>query len=135
MSGIVSIRAALEVALAAMSPALATAYENVPYAPVNGTPYQRVRLLPVDPDNPTMGRFVTERGVLQVSLYYPLDAGPAAAATRAELIRATFYRGASFTADGETVIVESTPTIAPALIADDRYVVPVRVPFYAHRAS
>lgn len=128
----VLIRQALEVALAAMSPSLASAWENTPYTPVEGTPYQRVYVLFGDPDNPEMGRFTQERGILQVSLAYPLGDGPAAAMTRAELIRDTFYRGASFTASGVTAVVEKTPEISPAQIEDDRYVVPVRVRFFAN---
>jgi len=34
---VVSIRAALETALAAITPAMSTAYENAPFTPVNGT--------------------------------------------------------------------------------------------------
>jgi len=132
---LVLVRSALEVALAAMSPALATAYENAPFTPVVGTPYQRVFLLPAAPDNPEMGRKVMEQGILQVSLAYPLGAGPAAATARAELIRATFYRGASFTASGVTTTVERTPEIAPGRVEDDRYVVPVRIRFFSHRAT
>lgn len=132
---LLAVRNALETALNAMSPALATAWENSPYTPVNGTPYQRVYLLAAEPDNPEMGGHVTERGFLQISLCYPLDAGPNAAMTRAELIRTTFPRGAAFTASGITTQIERTPEIAPALIEDDRYVVPVRVRFFAHHAT
>ncbi|API58097.1 hypothetical protein BSL82_01285 [Tardibacter chloracetimidivorans] len=128
---IVHVRAALESALAAMTPAMASAWENTPYAPVSGTPYQRVYLLTAEPENIEWGPSHTERGYLQVSLAYPLDAGPSAAATRAELIRATFYRGRSFTSGGVTVVVERTPEIASGRIEDDRYVVPVKVRFYA----
>lgn len=127
-----AIRAALETALAGMSPALATAYENVPYEPTQGTPYQAVYLMPVEPLNPEMGTMTQERGMLQVSLFYPLGTGPAAAEARAELIRDTFYRGRSFTASGITTTVEKTPEIAPALIDDDRYHVPVRIRFFAN---
>lgn len=132
---LLAVRNALETALNAMSPALATAWENSPYTPVNGTPYQRVYLLAAEPDNPEMGGHVTERGFLQISLCYPLDAGPNAAMTRAELIRTTFPRGAAFTASGITTQIERTPEIAPAQIEDDRYVVPVRVRFFAHHAT
>lgn len=132
---LLAVRNALETALNAMSPALATAWENAPYTPVNGTPYQRVYLLAAEPDNPEMGGHVTERGFMQITLCYPLDAGPNAAMTRAELIRATFPRGAAFTASGITTQVERTPEIAPALIEDDRYCVPVRVRFFAHHAT
>ncbi len=132
---LLAVRNALETALNAMSPALATAWENSPYTPVNGTPYQRVYLLAAEPDNPEMGGHVTERGFMQITLCYPLDAGPNAAMTRAELIRTTFPRGAAFTASGITTQVERTPEIAPALIEDDRYCVPVRVRFFAHHAT
>lgn len=129
---VTAIRAALEVALAGMSPALATQWENAPYSPIPGTPYQRVYVLWNDPINPEMGTFTQERGILQISLAYPLGDGSASAAARAELIRDTFIRGASFSSGGVTVIVERTPEIAPAIIEPDRYVVPVRVRFFAN---
>lgn len=129
---IVAVRTALETALAAMSPALATAWENTPYTPAEGTPHQRVFLIAAEPDNPEVGRLTTERGFLQVSLAYPLNAGPGAANARAELIRSTFYRGRTFTASGVSTIVEKTPEIAPARIEDDRYVVPVKIRFFAN---
>lgn len=129
----VSIRAALEVALAAMSPALATQWENTPYSPADGTAYQRVYLLLAQPASLEMAqRIHREQGFMQVSLCYPLGAGPSAAATRAELIRSTFYAGRSFSSGGNTVTVDGTPEIAPAAIEDDRYIVPVRVRFYSH---
>jgi hypothetical protein len=128
----VLIRSALEVALAAMSPALATAYENAPYAPVVGTPYQRVTMLLAQPANDEFGPVYREDGFLQVDLAYPLDTGPAAATTRAELIRSTFTRGASFTASGVTVHINRTPEIMPGRVEEDRFVIPVRIPFYAH---
>lgn len=129
---LVLIRSALEVALAAMSPALATAYENAPYTPVAGTPYQRIHLLAAAPENPEMGRFTRDHGYLQVSLAYPLNAGPAAATARAELIRDTFYRGRTFTSGGISTVIERTPEIAPARIEDDRYVIPVKIRFFAN---
>lgn len=127
-----AIRTALETALDAMSPALATAWQNVPYAPTNGTAYQRAFLLPAPPDNPERGTFTRDQGIFQISLAYPLDTGPGAAEARAELVRDTFYRGASFTSGGVTVNIERTPEIAQPIIEPDRYVVPVRVRYYAH---
>lgn len=126
------IRTALETAIAAMSPALATAYENAPFSPVVGTPYQRVYMLTAQPDDIVMGNALwVEQGVFQISLFYPLDFGPGAAEARAELIRSTFYRGASFSSGGVTVLIDRTPEIAPAIIDEDRRVVPVRVRFQA----
>lgn len=131
---IIAIRAALETALAAMSPTISYAWENASFSPVVGTPYARVFLLKAAPDNPEMGTFTRDQGILQISLAYPLDTGPNAAEARAELIRDTFYRGATFTASGVSVTVLNTPEVAPAIIEPDRYVVPVRIRFFANYA-
>lgn len=132
---LVLIRAALETALAAMSPSLSTAYENVPFTPVTGAAYQRVYIMAVDPDNPEMGTFTQERGFMQVSLYYPLGTGSAAATARAQLIRSTFKRGMTFTASGLSTTIEKTPEIAPSQTDDDRFVLHVRIRFFANYAA
>lgn len=129
---LVLVRQALEVALAAIAPALPSAWENAPYTPVAGTPYQRVTLLAAEPVNAEMNSAYTEQGFMQVSLAYPLNTGSKAATLRAKAIRTTFYRGASFTASGVTVHVERTPEIMPGRVEDDRFVIPVRIRFYAH---
>lgn len=131
----VLIRSALEVALAAMTPSLALAYENATYSPVVGTPYGRVTMLLAQPANDEINSFHREEGFLQVDLNYPLSAGAAAATTRAELIRSTFYRGAPFTASGVTVTIERTPEIMPGRVEADRFVIPVRIRFFAHIRS
>jgi len=128
---ILAVRAALETALAAMSPALALAYENMPYAPVPGTPFAYVNLLPARPFNPEFGGLQIEQGYMRVRLAYPLDTGPAAASTRAELIRTTFARGTSLAASGVIVTIPETPEIEPGRVEDDRYVIPVNVRFTA----
>lgn len=128
-----ALRAALEVALAAVTPTMPTAYENSGYTPVVGTPYQAVHLLPADPDDIEMtGALYSEVGILQVSLFYPLGAGSAAASARAEIIRSTFYRGASFTSGDVTVTIRRTPAIYPAMTEEDRFMIPVRIPYFAH---
>ena len=129
----VLIRAALETALAAMSPSLGTAWENVPYEPVNGTPFQAASVLLAEPEiMETSQKWHRERGFMQVNLNYPLSTGSAAALARAELIRTTFYAAREFTSGGVTVTVDGTPTIAPARTDDEFFVVPVRVRFFAH---
>lgn len=128
---LVAVRAALETALNGMSPALATAWENAPYSPSPGTPWQMVTLLPAEPDNREMNATHIERGLMQVNLFYPLNAGPSAAETRAELIRDTFPRGASFTSGSVTTHIERTPEIGPGVVEDDWFMKPVRVRFYA----
>jgi hypothetical protein len=129
---ITSVRAALEVKLAAITPALATAYENAPYTPVAGTPYQAVYLMTATPENPTMGDgFYREQGIFQVSLFYPLQAGPAAAAARAELIRTAFKRGTALTSGTVTVRISRTPEIGQGRVDGDRWHQIVRVQYFA----
>jgi hypothetical protein len=127
-----SVRIALESKLNAMTPSLSTAYENVPFTPVTGTPYQMVFLLPATPANPTMGDgYYREQGIFQVTLMYPLQAGPKTAADRAELIRAAFKRGTSMTSGGITTIVERTPEIGQGRVDGDRWALPVKIRWYA----
>ena len=128
---IVAIRAALEVALNAMSPALSTAWENVAFAPVPGTPYQEVSAEGAEPENPEWGSRHNEVGELLIELKYPLGVGTATIAARAELIRTTFYRGASFTSGGVTVLVVGTAHVRVGRAEGDRFVIPVAIPFSA----
>lgn len=129
---IVNIRIALETRLNAMSPSLATAWEGVPYTPVTGTPYQQVNLLLSDTENPTLGDGMYRvTGFMQVLLCYPPGTGPKAAATRAELIRNQFQRGLGLSSGGIEVLIDRTPSIAPAIIDGDRYRLPVTVYFSA----
>lgn len=126
------IRKALEKRLAAMTPAVSTAYENATFTPVTGTPYQRANLLPNTPDNSTQGAgMYFERGLFQVTLCYPQGTGPAAAEARAQLVREWFKRGTSLSEGGITVHVTDTPRIAPALIDGDRYCIAVSIAYQA----
>lgn len=129
---VVAIRAALESALNSMSPSVSTAWENVAFTPVAGTPYQIVNVLFAEPDNREYGSRHQERGYMQIRLMYPQAVGTATVAARAELIRTTFYRGASFTNGGQTVIIEKTPEIAPGAVEGDRYAVICKVRFWAN---
>lgn len=130
-----AVRSALESALASITPALATAYENVPFTPVTGVPYQAVYLMTAAPANIEIGPGYSEVGFLQVNLFYPLDAGPAAAMARAELIRAKFPFAASFVSGGVTVNIIATPEVAPGRADGDRYMVPVKARFSARIGS
>ena len=132
MSAVV-IRSLLETALAAMTPAVSTSFENAPFTPVVGTPYQRAHVMFSEPDAIEMGNtHHRERGIFQITLCYPLNAGPSAAAARAEAIRKVFYRGRTLSGSGVSVIIERHPEVAPAITEDDRYVLPVKVRFYAN---
>lgn len=111
-----------------------TAWENM-FFPViaNRVPYQKVHLLPGRPENPTLGdSFRREYGIFQVTLVYPLQFGTGDAFARAELVRSTFPRGASFVNSGVEVHIDVTPEIGPARIDDEAYMLPVRVFYYAN---
>lgn len=128
-----NIRIALESRLAAMNPAVSIAGENTSFLPTPNTPYQRANLLPADPDNPIVGDgFYRELGIFQVSLCYPLNTGPAAAETRAELVRTQFKRGTTLTSGGYTITIDQTPTIASGFVDGDRWVVPISIPYWAN---
>lgn len=127
-----SIRRALEQRLAAMSPSLATAFENVPFTPTPGTPYQRANLLPAEPDNQTHGAATYfELGVFQITLCYPHGVGPGAVEARVDLVKTQFKRGVSLVESGVTVNIIRTPTVAPAMPDGDRFLVPISVRYQA----
>lgn len=128
-----NIRSALETQLNTITPALATAWENVPFLPVAGTPYQSAYVLMATPVNAELGYGApfTEQGIFQINLFYPLDQGAAAAMAQAELIRSAFPFAKSLVANGTIVTIIATPEVSPARAEDDRYLVPVKVRFQA----
>ncbi len=129
---VVSIRAALETALAAVSPPIASAWENDAFTqPDLETPFQSVFLLLAQPENTEIGPQHVQRGLFQVNLQYPLAAGTAAVNARAELVRAAFRRGTSLTSGSIIVTIDKTAEIGPGAIVGDRFTLPVRVRFYA----
>ena len=123
-----AIRATLESALDGMTPAIQTAWQNVPFTPVTGTPYQRATLLLAEPDNREFGASFQEQGFLQVDLCYPQSVGSNAVEARAELLRTTFKRGTTI----GSLMITATPEIKPAYNDGDRYVVPVRIRFHIY---
>lgn len=125
------IRAALEAALTAMSPALPTAWENAPFTPT-AIAYQRANMLPAPAANPAYDNTTLETGIMQVTLVYPEGVGAKDAVARAGLLRTTFARGASFISGSVKVTITRTPTIAPALFESGRYVLPVSIPYFAY---
>lgn len=127
-----TIRKTIEQKLAALSPAVSTAYENKPFTPVTGTPFQRVNLMPNTPDNTTQGgASYIERGIFQIMLCYPINTGPAAAEAQAQLTRAHFKRGTSMVEAGIAVVVTDTPRVASGMIDDNRFCIPISVPWQA----
>lgn len=126
------IRVALEVRLNAMTPALATAWENVAYTPIAGTPYQRVALMRAQPNNPEAGTFQQMQGIFQVTLEYPANVGPSVAEARAKLLAEHFPRKLSLTASGVVVTINRASYIMAGFVDRDRWAVPVRIFYLAN---
>jgi hypothetical protein len=75
--------------------------------------------------------FYREQGIFQITLLYPLQAGTATAAARAQLIRTTFKRGLSMTSGTIKVKVMATPEISSGRVDGDRFSVPVKIRWQA----
>ena len=128
----VLIRAALETALATLSPALATSYENKAFKPpAQATPYQAVYMRFAKPENVEQGGGYNEIGYMQVTLFYPQTEGPTNAAARAKMIRDLFKKATAFTSGGVKAVVTATPEIGNGTEDGDRWALAVKIPFMA----
>jgi hypothetical protein len=126
------IASALETKLNTSFGDLPTSWENVAFIQPAG-PYQIATVMFANPENPTNGDgFYRQRGFMQVSLEYPLNTGRKDIFTRAEAIRTAFKKGLSLTVNGITTIVEKTPEISNGTENGERYVVYVRIRFFAN---
>lgn len=129
---IVKISAAFEKKLKALDLTFPTANENASFTPVTGTAYQRTRLLPSQPENPTIGgNHYREVGFYEIVLFYPVNTNRGTAQAKAEAIKAHFSRGTAMTENGITVVVARTPNISPAITDGDRYAIPISINYYS----
>lgn len=127
-----AIRAALETRLAALFPDFPTAFENAEFDEPEKDPFQEAYVLFSDPDNPTMGdEFYRQRGIFQITCRFPLLEGSENAGLHGEILRQGFARGLSLSADGVTTHIERTPAIGNGSNIAGRWVIIVRVTFYA----
>lgn len=130
------IEAALEERLQAITPAIDTAFENKTFTPVAGTEYQRINHLTNTPVDHAVTLDVTEdRGILQVSLFFPLDKGRVPAKTRAQLIRDQFKPPLTLTKGAVKVEITKTPSIGSGYPEGDRYMVPVSIYWQSFKAT
>lgn len=127
------IKAALELHLKSLPGNVETAFENVTFEPDSKKPYQVANVLFAQPENPSFGDgFYRERGFMQVSVRYPVGEGAGPALKRAELIRAAFGRGLSLEREGVTTHIDRTPEIGSGSTEGNRYILNVRIRFYAN---
>ena len=126
------ITAALETALQAVDPTFPTAWENVDFIPPI-TAYQVVTVLFAQPENPTLGNaFFRQRGYMQVQLRYPIGTGKQAAVAKAEAIQTAFKRGSSVSSGGITATIERSPEIMAGYTDENRFIVNVKIWFFAN---
>lgn len=130
---VLAIHRAFEKHLATLPDVLPTAYENAQFFPVVGQPYQRVHWLTAEPENPTLGDgFYRERGLMQISLMYPLGSGTGEANIMAAALQDHFRLGFSATESGIIAQVGKTPAIAKGFASDGWWVIPVSVSYFAN---
>lgn len=132
-----NIRKAFEKRLITMPEGLGsakTAFENVPFTPIEGEPYQMSKLVPVEAENPTLGDdYHREVGFYQVVLSYPKGKGVGAITTMADKIKSYFKRGTTLTEGTDKVIVEATPSVSSVYITDTRAELVVRIRYYCEQ--
>lgn len=132
-----SIRAALMKRLSSLSPTMETAKPNTNFTPpAANVPYQRVDLIPAQPDNIVQGAKVFfERGIFQVLLCYPKGVGSKDADARADALQAHFKRGTTLVQGGISVLITATPHIGGEVPDPDRFCIPVTVSWQAQQAT
>jgi hypothetical protein len=118
-------RKLLEQRLAALSPSLPTAWENVEFKPPNGK-YLMCSIKLGEPDDRNIGcDYYREEATLNVYICDKLGIGPSSAFETAESVRALFNKGLTLEESNVKITILVTPRIAGGAVTTDRYVVPV----------
>lgn len=110
------------------------AYENEPYEPTVGRPYQFATLLPGETQQPGNGPTGTELdvGIFQVDLYFPRDEGAGPALGRAQLLRAWFARGRLVTYGGTSVKITRRASLGPGMSDPTWHKRVVSIPYFLY---
>ena len=121
-------RLAFEEAINAISPTIATAYENVSFTPTINVPYQQLYDIPSSNDHLFIDNAEFEGlGVFQITLKYPSGQGMKNVSNRAELYVSSFPCGLKLTKNGEIITVLQTPKVTNLGVDGDRVVVAVSI--------
>lgn len=128
-----NIRKAFEKYATSLSPEIDTFYENGPSVkPTQKKPYQKLQLVPLQPENPTLGdKYYREVGEFQIFLCYPAREGTGEALQKAQYIKDAFFRGSTLVEGDTEIIVKNTPFVDKGMVIEDRYVVPIIVKYFA----
>lgn len=123
----------LEQQLLALSPQIATAFENIDFTPP-ATIYQRAEHLINVPRDLALTADVTEwRGIFQVTVSAPLGAGRGEAQTRAQAIADHFAPPQSLTYTGLRVDILKTPAVGSGYKGQAAWCVPVSIGWSAFK--
>jgi len=130
MSEFLSISAALDARLNTMASVPPVAWENDAYKPIKGTLYLRPTLLPAPTTGATLGGTGTDEqvGIYQIDVVGDSGEGKNEAIVMADLIADQFKPVTELTHAAVTVRCV-TVSRGPALIQEDRYVIPVTVSY------
>lgn len=127
-------RLAFEEAINAISPTIATAYENVSFTPTINVPYQELYDIPASNDHLFINSSEFEGlGIFQITLRYPSGKGSKDAFNRAELYVSSFPCGRKLTKNGDIITVLQTPQIDVLGVDGDRYVVAVSINYKQYK--
>ena len=127
-------RLAFEEAINAISPTIATAYENVSFTPSSGVPYQELYDIPSSNDHLFINNSDFEGlGIFQITLKYPSGQGMKSVSNRAELYVSSFPVGTVLTKGTTKVHIIQTPKVNILGVDGDRYVVAVSINYKSYK--
>lgn len=120
-----AVEARLATWAAARTPALSIAFENAPFTAPTGL-YLQGNLLPADTESVDLaGAHRGYRGIYQVTVRAPINAGPGAAEGVEDEIAALFPVNQQIAVTGLTLQVITPVSAGPAGQDGDRYVLPL----------
>ena len=128
----IEIQNAFSIKLNSITPTIATAYENVPFAPTRNVPYQELSLLPSYNDNEYINdKQYISYGLVQITLKYPTTKGSKDILDRVKLYMNNFVRGDTLTNGGISIKIRSTPVAVNLGTIGDRYVYAISINYKA----
>lgn len=128
----IEIKQAFELKLNSITPLIQTAYENTPFTPTVGTPYQELYLLPAYNDNPFIDNSdYISYGIFQITLKYPTGKGSKDILDRVKLYLDNLQSGDNLTQNGITINILNTPSVKNMGVIVDRLVYVISVNYQA----
>ena len=123
---------AMETYLKLLDPTFPSAWDNAEFKPPVG-PFQAISFLFAEPDD-RGGKDspVLQRGYMDIALAWPPNVGSGAANVKAKNVAEHFKRGTTIETPNFNIIVERTPTINGGQVEGDRFIVRVRIRWYAY---